>query len=51
MYLAGLTAIYNSTLHAVNGFSPHYLVFGVELYLLINRFTVGTEGDVVSHQE
>ncbi|XP_063888604.1 uncharacterized protein LOC135115599 [Scylla paramamosain] len=40
-YLSSLTAIYNSTPHAVTGFSPHYLVFGVEPYLPMDRFTVG----------
>ena len=48
-YLASLTAIYNSTPHAVTGFSPHYLVFGVEPHLPMDRFTVGSEEAATSH--
>ena len=50
-YLSSLTAIYNSTPHAVTGFSPHYLVFGVEPHLPMDRFTVGTEEAAVSHHQ
>ncbi|KAK3870896.1 hypothetical protein Pcinc_023922 [Petrolisthes cinctipes] len=50
-YLASLTAIYNSTPHAVTGFSPHYIVFGVEPHLPMDRFTMGTEEAATSHHE
>ena len=50
-HLSSLTAIYNSTPHAVTGFSPHYLVFGVEPHLPMDRFTVSTEAAAVSHHE
>ena len=32
-YLSSLTAVYNSTPHAVTEFSPHYILFGVEPHL------------------
>ena len=39
-YLASLTAIYNSTPHPVTGFSPHYLIFGTEPNLPLDRFSL-----------
>lgn len=50
-YLSSLTAIYNSTPHAVTGFSPHYLVFGAEPHLPMDRFALGTEEATTSHHE
>lgn len=44
-HLSSLTAIYNSTPHAVTGFSPHYLLFGVEPHLPLNRFCENTEDE------
>ena len=39
-YLSSLTAIYNSTPHPVTGFSPHYLIFGTEPNLPLDRFSL-----------
>lgn len=50
-YLSSLTAIYNSTPHAVTGFSPHYILFGVEPHLPMDRFTMGTETAANTHHE
>ncbi len=50
-YLSSLTAIYNSTPHAVTGFSPHYLVFGVEPYLPMDQFSEGTDEAAITHHQ
>ena len=50
-YLSSLTAVYNSTPHAVTGFSPHYNLFGVEPHLPMDRFAMGTEEAVTTHHE
>ncbi|XP_063841035.1 uncharacterized protein LOC135089423 [Scylla paramamosain] len=42
-HLSSLTAIYNTTPHAVTGFSPHYLLFGVEPHLPLDRFCEETD--------
>lgn len=48
-YLASLTAIYNSTPHPVTGFSPHFIVFGMEPHLPLDKFSLGREEAVRSH--
>ena len=50
-YLSSLTAVYNSTPHAVTGFSPHYILFGVEPHLPMDRFAMGSEEAVATHHE
>ncbi|XP_063845408.1 uncharacterized protein LOC135091586 [Scylla paramamosain] len=42
-HLSSLTSIYNTTPHAVTGFSPHYLLFGVEPHLPLDRFCEETD--------
>lgn len=48
-HLSSLTAIYNTTPHAVTGFSPHYLVFGVEPHLPLDRFCEQTASEPTNH--
>ena len=48
-HLSSLTAIYNTTPHAVTGFSPHYLLFGVEPHLPLDRFCEETDSEPTNH--
>ena len=48
-HLSSLTAIYNTTPHAVTGFSPHYLVFGVEPHLPLDRFCEQVDPESTNH--
>ena len=51
MYLSSLTAVYNSTPHAVTGFLPHYILFGVEPHLPMDGFAIGSEEAATTHHE